>query len=109
MSHVDWKQEVGAGHVERRVTGGGRFMSLRAEGDLPSEMDEAVNKTDIINVKKGKKKIQGKTFDEKRWYNTKKRIKNSFIFLGRARGKGERETKDTFNSGHIPNCSGRDQ
>lgn len=75
MSHVDWKQEVGAGHVERRVTGGGRFMSLRAEGDLPSEMDEAVNKTDIINVKKGKKKIQGKTFDEKRWYNTKKELK----------------------------------
>lgn len=84
-------------------------MSLRAEGDLPSEMNEAVNKTDCKCKKREKKKIQGKSFDEKRWYNTKKRIKNSFIFLGRARGKGERETKDTFNSGHIPNCSGRDQ
>lgn len=27
VSHVDWKQEVGAGHVERRVTGGGRFVT----------------------------------------------------------------------------------
>lgn len=75
VSHVDWKQEVGAGHVERGVTGGGRFMSLRAEGDLPSEMNEAVNKTEIINVKKGKKRYKGKLLTKKDGTTRKKELK----------------------------------
>lgn len=51
-------------------------MSLRAEGDLPSEMNEAVNKTDCkCKKKKKKKRFKGKLLTKKDGTTRKKELK----------------------------------